>query len=108
MNRGVLHAAANESQLAGVLAHEIAHVAQRHAAAQVTQGAFANWGLGLLSAMLVDLVERLPRLETCVMLATEGSQAERIYSSLGFVPLNRQEALWGDRGVVLGGKGSGA
>jgi len=52
MNRGVLHAATNESQLAGVLAHEIAHVARRHAAAQVTHGAFANWGLGLLSAML--------------------------------------------------------
>jgi predicted Zn-dependent protease len=52
INRGVLHAAANESQVAGVLAHEIAHVSQRHAASQVTQGAFANWGLGLLSAML--------------------------------------------------------
>lgn len=52
INRGVLHAATNESQVAGVLAHEIAHVAQRHAATQVTQGAFANWGLGLLSAML--------------------------------------------------------
>ena len=52
INRGVLHAATNESQLAGVIAHEIAHIAQRHAARQVTNGAFANWGLGLLSAML--------------------------------------------------------
>jgi predicted Zn-dependent protease len=52
MNRGVLQAAANESQVAGVLAHEIAHVAERHAARQVTNGTFANWGLGLLSAML--------------------------------------------------------
>lgn len=52
INRGVLHAATNESQVAGVLAHEIAHVSQRHAATQVTEGAFANWGLGLLSAML--------------------------------------------------------
>ena len=52
INRGVLHAATSESQVAGVLAHEIAHVAQRHAARQVTNGAFANWGLGLLSAML--------------------------------------------------------
>jgi beta-barrel assembly-enhancing protease len=52
INRGVLHAATNESQVVGVLAHEIAHVAQRHAARQVTNGAFANWGLGLLSAML--------------------------------------------------------
>jgi predicted Zn-dependent protease len=52
IHRGVLHAATSESQVAGVLAHEIAHVAQRHAARQVTNGAFANWGLGLLSAML--------------------------------------------------------
>jgi predicted Zn-dependent protease len=52
INRGVLHAATNESQVAGVLAHEIAHVSQRHAATQVMQGAFANWGLGLLGAML--------------------------------------------------------
>jgi beta-barrel assembly-enhancing protease len=52
INRGVLHAATNESQLAGVLAHEIAHISQRHAARQVTNGAFANWGLGLLSALL--------------------------------------------------------
>ena len=52
INRGVLHAAANESQVAGVLAHEIAHISQRHAARQVTNGAFANWGLGLLSALL--------------------------------------------------------
>src|SRR4051794_30372893 len=52
INRGVLHAATTESQVAGVLAHEIAHVAQRHPATQGTEGAFANWGLGLLSAML--------------------------------------------------------
>jgi len=52
INRGVLHAATNESQVAGVLAHEIAHISQRHAARQVTNGAFANWGLGLLSALL--------------------------------------------------------
>jgi beta-barrel assembly-enhancing protease len=52
INRGVLHAATNESQVAGVVAHEIAHIAQRHAARQVTNGAFANWGLGLLGALL--------------------------------------------------------
>ena len=50
--RGVLHAATNESQVAGVLAHEIAHIAQRHAAAQMTKGIFANLGLGFLGALL--------------------------------------------------------
>jgi predicted Zn-dependent protease len=52
INRGVLQLAANESQVAGVLAHEIAHLAQRHTADQLTRVAIANWGLGLLGAML--------------------------------------------------------
>jgi beta-barrel assembly-enhancing protease len=52
MNRGVLHAAATESQVAGVLAHEVAHIAQRHAADQLTKSMMANWGLGLLGAVL--------------------------------------------------------
>ncbi|MGE0445138.1 MAG: M48 family metallopeptidase [Vicinamibacterales bacterium] len=52
INRGVLHAAGNESQVAGVMAHEIAHIAQRHAASQLTNAMLANWGLGLLGAVL--------------------------------------------------------
>jgi predicted Zn-dependent protease len=52
LHRGVLHAAGNESQVAGVLAHEIAHIAQRHAASQLTKATMANWGLGLLGAVL--------------------------------------------------------
>lgn len=52
LHRGVLHAATNESQVAGVLAHEVAHIAQRHAAGQLTKGLVANLGLGLLGAVL--------------------------------------------------------
>ena len=52
INRGVLHAAANEGQVAGVLAHEIAHIAQRHAADQMTKAILAKWSLGVLGAML--------------------------------------------------------
>jgi predicted Zn-dependent protease len=52
INRGVLHAATNESQLAGVLAHEIAHIAQRHSADQITKTMLAKWSLGMLGAML--------------------------------------------------------
>jgi predicted Zn-dependent protease len=52
IHRGVLHAATNESQVAGVLAHEVAHIAQRHAASQLTKGMVANLGLGLLGAVL--------------------------------------------------------
>ena len=52
IHRGILHTAANESQVAGVLAHEIAHIAQRHAADQITKQLVANGFLGLLGAVL--------------------------------------------------------
>jgi predicted Zn-dependent protease len=52
IHRGVLHSATNESQVAGVLAHEIAHIAQRHAADQLTNATLTNLGLSLLSSIL--------------------------------------------------------
>jgi len=47
VNRGLIAAAANESELAGVVAHEIGHVVGRHGARQITK----QFGL----AVLVDL-----------------------------------------------------
>jgi predicted Zn-dependent protease len=52
IHRGVLHAATSESQVASVLAHEIAHIARRHAASRLTSAMLTNMGLGLLGAML--------------------------------------------------------
>lgn len=52
VHRGAIDLAGNESQLAGVLAHEVAHIAQRHAADQLTKAVIANFGLGLLGALL--------------------------------------------------------
>jgi predicted Zn-dependent protease len=52
IHRGVLSRAANESQVAAVLAHEVAHIARRHGAERLTQGMVAKWGLGLLGALL--------------------------------------------------------
>ena len=52
VHRGLIDAAQNEAQLAGVIAHEVAHIANRHAAEQMTKGTFANVGLGLLGAFL--------------------------------------------------------
>jgi predicted Zn-dependent protease len=52
IHRGAIQAAATESQLAGVLAHEVAHIAQRHAADQISKGIIANGFLGLLGAVL--------------------------------------------------------
>jgi predicted Zn-dependent protease len=52
VNRGAIQAAGTESQLAGVLAHEIAHISQRHAAQQLSTAMVTNLGLNLLGALL--------------------------------------------------------
>jgi predicted Zn-dependent protease len=43
VNSGLILAADNESELAGVMAHEIAHVAARHAMRQMTRAQLANF-----------------------------------------------------------------
>jgi predicted Zn-dependent protease len=52
LHRGILEAAQDEAQLAGVMAHEIAHVAERHSAEQLTKATVANGLLGLLGAVV--------------------------------------------------------
>ena len=54
VNRGLIEAAENEDELAGVLGHEIAHVVARHGAEQVQRSAYANLGLSVLGAILGD------------------------------------------------------
>ena len=54
VNRGLIEAADNEDELAGVLGHEIAHVVARHGAEQVQRAAYANLGLSVLDAILGD------------------------------------------------------
>ncbi|MFN0119938.1 MAG: M48 family metallopeptidase [Blastocatellia bacterium] len=43
VNRGLIEAAENEAELAGVIAHEIAHVAARHGVEQASKAAFMNY-----------------------------------------------------------------
>lgn len=52
INRGAIQAAATESELAAVLAHEIAHISQRHAAQQLSNAMVTNLGLSLFGALL--------------------------------------------------------
>lgn len=86
INRGVLQAATNESQVAGVLAHEIAHIAQRHAAEQMSKAMFANLGLGALGALLGN---------------TGGATAARAAAGLGtnawFLKFSRDDESEADR-----------
>jgi hypothetical protein len=52
VNRGMIEAAKNEGEMAGVMAHEIAHVALRHATAQATkQGSWKNQ-IGMIGMIL--------------------------------------------------------
>jgi predicted Zn-dependent protease len=51
VNRGVLSHASNESELAGVLGHEIEHVVRRHSVKQMEQAQGANIGVGIACAL---------------------------------------------------------
>lgn len=52
VHRGAIESARTEAQLAGVLAHEVAHIAQRHAADQLTKATVTGGLLQLLGAAL--------------------------------------------------------
>src|SRR4249920_3407520 len=52
VNRGLLSQARTEGEVAGVLAHEIAHVALRHPTNQASKAYLADAGLGLLGGLL--------------------------------------------------------
>ena len=52
VNRGLIEAAENESELAGVLSHEIGHVVARHGVGQMQRAQIANLGLGVLGSLL--------------------------------------------------------
>lgn len=53
INRGLIERAANVSELAGVLAHEIAHVTHRHGIDQWQRAQNANLGLAVLYGVLL-------------------------------------------------------
>jgi Zn-dependent protease with chaperone function len=52
VNRGTIEAARNEAELAGVMAHEIAHVALRHGTANVCRAQQYQGVVGILGAVL--------------------------------------------------------
>jgi predicted Zn-dependent protease len=51
VNRGALHAARSEDEIAGVLAHEIAHVALRHGTNQASKAYIAQTGLNFITGI---------------------------------------------------------
>src|SRR5262245_14487204 len=51
VNRGLIEAAKNEGQLAGVMSHEMAHVALRHGTNQASKAYLGQAGLGVLGGL---------------------------------------------------------
>ncbi len=52
VNRGLVEAARSEAELGGVLAHEMSHVALRHATHQASKAYLGQAGLGILGGLL--------------------------------------------------------
>ena len=52
VNRGLIEAARSEGELAGVIAHEMSHIALRHATHNVSKAYMAQAGLGILGGVL--------------------------------------------------------
>lgn len=103
IHRGVLHAATSESQVAGVLAHEVAHIGQRHAADQLTKATLANWGLGVLGAVLgnsagAGAAQLAAGLLTSGVFLKFSRDAEREADQVGLQIMRR--AGWDGRGMV--------
>ncbi len=52
VNRGAIEVSDDEAQLAGVIAHELSHVALRHGTTEATKAQAAQAGVGILGAIL--------------------------------------------------------
>ena len=89
VNTGLITAAQSESEVAGVLAHEIAHVSQRHLARQVA--AQKQVALGSMLAIAVAIFAARSNADVAnAALAT--SQAAGIQAQLGFTRDHEREA----------------
>ncbi len=92
VNAGLVTATRNESELAGVLAHEIAHVTQRHIARSVQNAGRANLAsmAAILAAILLSATAGLPGdAMVGTMTAAQGLAAQQ---QVNFTRANESEA----------------
>jgi predicted Zn-dependent protease len=66
VNEGAIKASRSEGELAGVLAHEIAHVSLRHGTTQASRAYLAKTSLNILNALTVALQGNVGRLASVV------------------------------------------
>ncbi len=76
VNKGLILAADNEAELAGPMAHEIAHVAARHGVEQASKGEIVNWST-------------LPLIFIGGWGGFGARQAAQIFIPVGFLKFNR-------------------
>ena len=86
VNRGVLTNAGNESELAGVLGHEIEHVVRRHSLKQMEQAQGANLGLDIACAL------------TRVCESTAAQAAIQVGGTAVFAKFSRGDEVQADEG----------
>ena len=90
IHSGLITASQSESELASVLAHEIAHVAQRHVARGITQSAQSNHLM--IAALAGALLGALAGSGNLAMGAAAFGQAAAVDRQLGFSRQAEQEA----------------
>lgn len=90
VNSGLVVAAASESELASVVAHEIAHVLQRHIARGMTQRAQSNHAV--IAALAGALLAALSGSADLAMGVAAFGQAAAVDRQLGFSRQAEQEA----------------
>ncbi len=92
MHAGLLAATRNENELAGVLAHEIAHVTQRHIARSVQNAGRTNLAsaAAVLAAILVGTATGMPA--DAMMGSVSAAQSLAIQQQINFTRANEAEA----------------
>jgi len=95
INTGVVRAAENESELAGVLAHEIGHIVGRHSVNRMREITLANGIVGALGVSQDDLVNIGVQL---ALFLPNSRSAEYEADELGFFNMGR--AGYDQRGLI--------
>jgi predicted Zn-dependent protease len=92
VNAGLVTATRNESELAGVLAHEIAHVTQRHVARSVQNAGRSNLAsaAAILAAILIGATTGMP--SDAVMGTVAAAQGLAAQQQINFTRANEAEA----------------